>query len=444
MKLDANRRQISIEKAVELAERLAKQLELNKQSRRLLIAYVESMPAPRGYVRLDKFHSILANFRDAVRHGDPALLFEKRGFKFKRIPDVIEVVESKEYANQRRTAWKSTKDSLWKIWHSDPPPSKVVLTGAAGTGKSEVAWLSAFYSRLLLACLWNPHLEYGIGMGSWIVFGLQSRKAETAHDSLFSKLQFAIDESPWFNKHCPRNKDINKELIFPDRIKVMNLTGNFKAALGKDMFFFVLNEADRMDVIQESKQMAHSSKKELDVAHEMFVAAENRLDSRFGQYGGGYPGRMIVDSQRNYVGDFSGRLIEQAKTDPTILVIQRSLWEAQAHKYPPTEPKFLVELGDEHRPPRIIERREDAINEVIEVPERHRPAFESDCEEATKNLAGIPSTSTGRFLPFPEKITLAREKYVERTGGSSLFLLVEISLRELFGDAQTTESDDWS
>ncbi|MBM3300954.1 MAG: hypothetical protein FJY85_13485 [Deltaproteobacteria bacterium] len=186
-------------------------------------------------------------------------------------------------------------------------------------------------------------------------------------------------------------------------------------------------------------KLLYTDKQVFDVGMEMYRNLRNRIVGRYKHLieRGDFVGRLILDSARNHVNDFASRKIEQAKRDRTILVIDRTLWEARSHEYPPETARFLVELGTEFKPARIIQsidQAEDTEN-VIQIPEPFRTECEQDLEQALKDLAGVPSTSTGRFLPFPAEIARAQEHYMERTGGRTLFRLQEVSLQELFGTA---------
>lgn len=452
MKLTYAEKWVSQKKALEQLTQIGNEVGLSKKNIKSLRDYLLLIPPNNeGEIRLDHIHGLWKNFQRALEEGDAAFLEHRRGYKVDRVVNVIEFAESKEFANQKRSLWKSTADNLWRIHHGTEgkggsPPCVIVLGGAAGTGKSETTWLSAMYTRYLLGCMWNPHLEFETNPGSWVVFAIQAPKLEQAQDSLFDKLQFAIDSSPWFRENCPRRMDYNSELHWPDqRIMVMPLTGKFRAGEGKDVFWFAITEANSMPVHEKSKQLQDTSKDVLDVAVEMYTTLTNRVETRYSQTDGGFPGKGIIDSQRSHTGDFTSKMIERARSDPNILVIERALWEAKAHAYPPEEPRFLVECGDNLRPSRIIANRDLAIDpdSVIEVPERHRTRFEDDCEEALRVLAGKPTSAIGRFIPYPERITRAFEKFVERKGDLRLFKMETVNFHELFGKIGQDEAVDW-
>jgi len=452
MKLDYHEKLIETSTAVAIVTQAGREQKISEKKLKLLEAYLYGMPSDEnGCLRLDQVLGLLGNLREAIKHADAQYLTRNRGFKIANVPNVVECVQSPQYANQRDSIWQSTLDNLVQIHHGKTwdgtAPCIIVLSGAAGTGKSETTWLSAFYTLLLLHMLHDPHVEFAHNPGSWIVFVCQGIRESTTKDALFDKLQYAIDASPWFQENAPRRKDFNLELQWPKkRIKVINLTGQFNAGLGKDVFWAGLTEVNEMPIYSKSKRLVNTDKTQLDVGQGMFTTIMNRLETRFSQVGGGFPGKLIVDSARSHVGDFTDRMKEKAKKDKRILIIEKTVWDAQAHKYPANEPRFLVELGDDHRPPRIIPSLDRALDPelTVTVPERHRQRFEEDLEQALKDFVGIPTHATGRFIPFPEKITAAQVRYVESYGEARPFKYEEISLLDMFGEIAAGEAVDWS
>jgi hypothetical protein len=443
---------ISINRAVAIVRDEARKARIGREKLEACLAYVESMPKnDRDQVRLDQFIGLLKNIQQSIELDDPEYLGQRRGFRTAHVPDVIEASESKEFANQKATLWNSTKDNLWRIHHGDhnhgEPPCIIVLGGAAGTGKSETTWLSGFYTLLLLLMMHDPHVEFMHNPAKWIILVCQGIKEKTTKDSLFDAIQYAVDNSPWIQKNAPRRARLNEELQWPlRRIKLINLTGDFDAGLGKDVFWGGVTEINEMPVIQRSKRIKDTSQTTLDTGQKMWTVLENRISTRFSEIGGTFPGKLIADSARSHVHDFTSKMKDRAKRDKRILVIERAVWEAQVHKYPATEPRFPVELGDEFRPPRVLKSVEAAIvkNRVVMVPQRHRETFLEDCEQACKDFIGAPTRAVGRFIAYPEKITKAQTAYVEIMDELRPFKYTEISYRDMFGDLPDTKTIDWN
>ncbi|MFH1117017.1 MAG: hypothetical protein V1792_24130 [Pseudomonadota bacterium] len=441
-----------MEQALQLMWNFAKEESLGKANTELLEAYLRTTPVDEdGLVRLDTLIGRMSNFQKAVAENDAAFLEQRRGYKTARIADILEFAESREFLALKGTLWQSTKEDLWKIFHVPPEPFEVLLTGAAGTAKSTKSWISTCYSLYLMSCMWNPQIELGMAPVDEIFLIFQSMRLGTARDTLFERLKRGVDASPYFREHFRRDGRNNSKLMFPNHITIKPVTGATDAVLGLNAIGGVITEINFMPVYTNSVRLRHSDKTVFDVGSEMYRNLRNRIIGRYKQLieQGDFVGRLIIDSARNYVGDFATRKMEEAKKDKTILVIQRSLWDARSHEYPPDAPKFPVEPATEYQPARILSSPEEAEDpeSVIWIPEVFRNDCEQDLEQALKDLAGEPSTSTGRFLPFPEEIAAAQQAYMERTGGATLFKLQDTSLSRLFGiksyDAEHVRLD-WS
>lgn len=417
-------------------------------------AYLQSLPQDlTEQIRLDQFLGLLNNLQQAIAERDAAFLEQRRGYKSDTIVDVLEFAESRKIYNIGTPLFPSEREDLWKIWHVQPTPLEVLLTGAQGTFKSTTAAISTSYTLYLLSILWNPQLELHMIPSDEIFIIIQSFKRETAEDAIYMRMLRAIDNSPYFQKNFQRNKKKDAEMGFPNSITVKPITGSINSIVSKNVVGGVITEINEMKVLRNSVMLDQSDKDVMDIGQEVFRAFRNRVVGRFKSLieAGGFLGRIIIDSARRYLGDFTDRKTREAKTDPMILVIEHSLWGAKPHEYEGQE-RFYVEKATDYRPARILQRIEDAEQwqddyseepcnlvdddwcgewlNVIRVPESHRKDFEDDLEQALKDFGGVPSTATGRFIPYPKEIQAAQDKFIARTGGRSLFRTESVVLRK--------------
>lgn len=402
------------------------------------------------------FLGLIDNLERSVRKRDVTCLQDLRGYKTDKIVDVVEFAESREYLG--RDVWEPSKETLWQIFHSDPAPVEIVLTGSPRGGKSFIAWISIAYISYLMGCMHSPQLEFGLSPGSAMFLVFQSVREETVKDALYNEMLWAIDDSPWFKENLPRNNKRTDRIIFPNNVQILPLTGNISAGVGKSIFSAVVTEINLMPTVQHSKRLVNSDKTVLDTGVEIYNTLRRRIYAGSSQYGGGFPGKLIGDSAREFVGDWSDRKIAEAQNNPQILVVNKKLWEARRHQYPASEPRFFVKLGDDYHPARILS--DDEVEEqgldirydyynpdnnglpenILAVPERHRQDFEADLEKALVELAGVPSRRTGRFISNPEKVVRAQENYLTKIGERQIFKTHEASLQDLFDGGFV----DWS
>jgi hypothetical protein len=466
MKHELTQRTISPKRAIELAYRLAEEAKLSCSEVQLVEASLSALPLEaNGEIRADKLVGVLDSLRKSVERKDASFLGQQRGYKTDKIVDVIEFVESREYYNIEDGLWQSEQEDLWKIWHEKPTPLEVVLTGAQGTAKSSTAHFSMSYLLYLLSLMHSPQAELNILRNDEIFIIIQSFKLETAEDAVYTRILRGVDASPYFQKHFPRNTKLSSELRFPNNIILKPITGSINAVQSKNVLGGVITEINEMKVHKNSVMLANTDKQVLDVGQEVFHNFRNRVIGRFKKIieSGDFINRIVIDSARRYLGDFTDRKTEEAKTDDTILVIERSLWSARPFDYE-GESWFPVEMATDYRPARILTRIEDAeqwsdefkkrkyqdifhaaysrlLNSderawmqgnlnVIMVPESHRKDLEKDIEDGLRDFAGVPATATGRFIPYPTEINKAIESFVARTSGASLFNSESVILKK--------------
>lgn len=432
---------------------------LNEHDTRVLTLWLKSHPTTTGkdgieYIPLNILQDTFINFAKYVDSGDPDRLTEKRGFKPGRIVDPIEFIESKQFVGRTIRAWIGVKDNLVQIFKgiTEPDtittvrPFEIVLTGSIRGGKSFTVHLAFEYILYLLSRLHDPYAQYGLSPGRPIVLVCQATTQEKAERVLLKPMRLDLDASPYFSANFSRNKDINSKILMPNGIEVLPMVAKETAAMGENVYTYAQTESNTMEVIKNSKKLRHSNKEEYDTARELYTVAHERINATFKTSDKFFFGKIFCDSSVDNPHDFAHQKIEEKKENPEapILIINKTIWEAQGPpRYPTDEPTFLVEVGDNHRSPRIIDSEDDAINEVLRVPEQLRTYFVTDIELALKNFAGRVTHVTGSFLPFKDKITKAQTEYEKVTGGQTLFLHNEVSFIDLFGQREPGEPIDW-
>ena len=414
--------------------------------------------ARETYVRLDTLTDIFRNFVKYLESGDPTALVEQRGWKSGKLVDVIEFIESKEYVGSLIRVWPGVKDNLWQIWKDwdvETRKYEILLTGAIRTGKSMTTQLCLEYCAYLFSQLYNPFVEFDLSPGRKIVIVLQSTTQEKAERILMGPMKADFDASPYFNRHFRRNKDINSKIIFPGDFEVVTVTATDTSAYGENVFSVAVTEANAMAVVKHSTKLRYSNKQEYNQARELWNAVRERVVATFPQHLPMNFGKLLLDSSTENPEDFTHQLIEETKGDPHVLVIHKTIYDAQPEsKFPRNEPRFPVEIGDNHHASRLLEWELDAEGkrvikeardnaEIEWVPDQLLRFFKADIETALKRFCGIVTAVTGAFLPFKDKIDKAQVEHAKFTGRQSLFLTEEISFLDMFGRREPGEPVDW-
>lgn len=153
------------------------------------------------------------------------------------------------------------------------------------------------------------------------------------------------------------------------------------------------------------KSLAH-----YDHAEVTYRSLERRIKSRFVQASGDLPGMIVMVSSANTVGSFIDRRLAAAHRDPSIYAMEMATWEVK----PPgsfSGRTFRVLCGGSSLRSRIL-APDEAVNmetlpdeaRVIAVPEEYRVDFESNLEDAIRDIAGVPTTAISVFIQRTEKI----------------------------------------
>lgn len=155
----------------------------------------------------------------------------------------------------------------------------------------------------------------------------------------------------------------------------------------------------------QQKSLAH-----YDHAEVTYRSLERRIKSRFVQASGDLPGMIVMVSSANTVGSFIDRRLAAAHHDPSIYAMEMATWEVK----PPgsfSGRTFQVLCGGSSLRSRILPPGEEVVlatlpdeARVIAVPEEYRVDFESNLEDAIRDIAGVPTTAISVFIQRTEKI----------------------------------------
>ena len=278
--------------------------------------------------------------------------------------------------------------------------TEVILTGAIGIGKSEILKALCAYDIYRLSCFVSPQTALGISPSETLVMVMVSLSTSKAKAKLFKPLKEKIDGIPYFREVFSYDHRLESVLEFRSKnIRVVPGVTSERAVHSEDVVWAGFSEVNFMPVVDSS-----ALKRGLethDVAQELVEATTRRMRSRFQASGNRLPlCRMVLDSSKQYPGDFLERRIHEIEQDTLphkAVVISRTKWEARAGVIG-TDGKplycgdnFLVEIGDEKRRSRILNDASEVPfcqGEVIEVPIEELAVFKKDLEGAIRDVAG--------------------------------------------------------
>ena len=245
--------------------------------------------------------------------------------------------------------------SLWEARKSGGATTAVFQEGI-GSGKTTkfcaILWL--MLAEVLTKV--NPLDYYGLSSkGQGIAFVCMSRNESLAKEVTFLTLLPFLD-CPFFKTYFPPQVDLRmvqetkrfpSRLRFPKRVVVFPGTGSALYAIGNNLYGGGIDEANYLEVIDDSKKGTDSRK--YDAAESMYAAIKARMKSRFDDHRlhreGKIPGLLVMFSNPRYDGDFTSRMEKLARFDRSIFFRKRCTWEAK-----PTNDfcgeKFLFNIMD--------------------------------------------------------------------------------------------------
>lgn len=355
---------------------------------------------------------------------------------------VREWVESPEYMNLRGQIFPKLLDDFEELFSGKY--DEAVLHGSIGWGKSFMAGLSLTRMVYEVSCLTNPQVTYGLAEGSQIVFLNVATNFTTAKEVVFEYVKNFVERSPYFEKFYPLDKHLEKELRFPDNIRIAPVASTQSGLLGQNMFGGVLDEANFMFKSGRSSR-TRGLNEEYDHASVLHNAMMRRIKSRFMQQGK-LPGILLIVSSALYPDDFTEKRIQQAREEDDSRVFHRrySQWDPKPRHFYSGE-RFTLSLGNAVTRPRVlltpdhkefdpelddVEKLKAAGIDLLSVPVEYRGDFVRDIDMAIRDVAGFPTLATYPFFRDPAKIKDAVDRGLER------------GLRHPYSNATVTMMDD--
>jgi hypothetical protein len=293
---------------------------------------------------------------------------------------------------------------------------RAMLTGAIGIGKTTFSSIAIPYMAHWILCLKNPQEYFGLMPGSRIAFMQMSTSAKQVLEVVFGDIMARIENSPWFINNYPKDPDFTKQIRFPKEIWIIPGGSGETQFEGYNILGGILDEMD-----------SHKITENKDYADVGFDAIENRISSRFTDFGDegedmGHKGLIICIGQMKKSVGFAARKYKAFKKDPKAYVMRMTIWESFGwHKFTgkdgvrrsfwyDTDSKKIVPTG-------VIGLIKN--DNLLEIPNAYRTQFETNPEKALRDLAGIPPMVGSAFMSNVVAIKHCRDKWIERFDQSS-------------------------
>lgn len=273
-----------------------------------------------------------------------------------------------------------------------------VLAGAIGTAKTTIALYTQAYQLYLLSCYVSPQEAYGLDPASEIVILFQNLTATKAKEVDYDRFRAMIENSPYFTRHFPFDKEIKSQLVFPNRIIVKPISGDVSGSIGENVIGGVIDEVNFMDIIDKSKRTHNEGV--YNQAEVLYNSLARRRESRFMKKGV-LPGIICMVSSKRYPGEFTDMKMEEARTDPTIFVYDKRIWEVKPEGTFNDE-WFHVFIGTDSENPYLLDDN-NILSEydpeyILRVPTDFIKQFETDILDALREIGSISVRSVNPFI----------------------------------------------
>lgn len=306
------------------------------------------------------------------------------------------------------TIWPELKEDLIELFKS--PYREFVTTGAIGVGKTFAASIAIIRIIYELSCLVNPQKTFGLSSGTELVIPLISKNLILAREIMKSAVDAKVKESPYFMKLFKPN--IKKEYtIFPNNIRVTVGSYGSERVLGANVISAFMDETN-FPPKTKRQQIATGFGKKITAAHfdiveKVYRGLVRRLRSRFLNSGGDFPGMVVLASSAATLDSFTERKLREAREDPDIFVRDHTPWTARPIDNFSGD-WFYVLCSTSSLKARILEEEEyEAITDkfleendawIMEVPLEYLDDFETDMENALRDIGGISTQAISSFI----------------------------------------------
>lgn len=291
--------------------------------------------------------------------------------------------------------WKGVLNEMYPTPFATPY-NEILISAAAGAGKTVTATIGNLYDMYKLGCLKDPCSFYGLSPGTMLIFAIFSATGTTVAVN-WQDITTGIEMCPWLNEKVVDRRGLEKKngSLVPVEILpgIFIQTGSkFQHSMGKAIFEGLMDEA----------AFGGDNLKD---AQKTYNELSSRMATRFRKYSktGNLPGHLFLISSPKEAGDFMQYRINKAKESNsrfTLIKQNISSWDADPRN--DSDDKFTVFVGNEFKEPKIYEEGEspsfEDIDYLIYPPMSYYDNFKMDLLGSIMNYGGVTTIAdTGLF-----------------------------------------------
>lgn len=315
---------------------------------------------------------------------------------------INEFIDSYDFV---RTKWPNVypiwRETLNKIYPTSftAPYNEVLISAAAGAGKTVTATIGNLYDMYKLGCLKDPCKFYRLSPGTMLIFAVFSATGSTAAVN-WQDITTGIEMCPWINDKVVDRRGLEKKngSLVPVEILpgIFIQTGSkFQHSMGKAIFDGLMDEA----------AFGGENIKE---AQKTYDELSSRMATRFRSFSktGNLPGHLFLISSPKEASDFMQYRIERAESSGSKQVlIKKNISSWDANPANDSDDKFTVFVGNEFKEAKIYEENENPdfedIDYLIYPPMSYYDNFKMDLLGSIMNYGGVTTIADAGLFKSP-------------------------------------------
>lgn len=328
-------------------------------------------------------------------------MLDKHLYKEKPVT-IMEFIDSDDFVHGK---W----DNVFPIWRNllkeiypSPfvtPYNEIIISAAAGAGKTTVATVGILYDMYRLGCMKNPCSLSGLANDTMLIFAVFSATGSTSVVN-WQDITTGIEKCPWLNEKVVDRRGLEKKngSLVPVEILpgIFIQTGSkFQHSMGKAIFDGLMDEAAfGGDNIKE--------------AQKTYNELSSRMATRFRPYAksGNLPGHLFLISSPKESTDFMQHRIDVAtKANSKFTMIKKNISSWEANPANDSDEKFTVFVGNDTKEPKIIEENDkvsiDDMDYLIYPPMSYYEDFRKDLLGSIMNYGGVTTVSDVSLFKSP-------------------------------------------
>lgn len=274
--------------------------------------------------------------------------------------------------------------------------NNLIISGARGLGKSEIAVAIMAYLMYRVMCMKNPQQHFRLKPTEKICFAFMNITKILAEEIGISKFQHTIQMSPWFMEKGAMSQRNNEPYWMPPEPLDIIIGSQSSHVIGQPIFAAFFDEISfirNQDIDKQKK-----------IAIDMIDTAIGGMKTRF-IYKGKNPTLLILASskrsEKSFLEEHMKRKLKSEQEN--VMIVDEPVWNVKP-KGTYSDKTFRVALGNKFLQSAVISDSEnDKIwrekgYKILNVPIDFRANFMDDIDRALCDYAGISSSEISKYI----------------------------------------------